>query len=101
MIEESDDGKPRMELVPLQPGDRASHEKHVIDFIESVRTRKAPICEIEEGHNVALVAHMGNIAYRTGHQLRWDEPKGNFGNEGAANKLLKPEYRSPWKFPKV
>ena len=87
-----------MQLVPLQPGDDESHEKHVKNFIDCVKSRKSPICEIESGHNVALVAHMGNIAYRSGNKLAWDERNGKFDNT-QANNFLKPQYRSPWKFP--
>lgn len=101
VIAESENEQKKMQEVPLQPADSESHEKHVRNFVESVRSRKRPICEIEEGHNVALVAHMGNIAYRTGSELVWDESKGAFKNNKEANELLKPGYRSPWKFPAV
>jgi hypothetical protein len=99
VISESENNTDKMQLVPLQPGDDKAHEKHVQNFIESVKTRKSPICEIEFGHNVALVAHMGNIAYRTGNILLWDESKGKFKDNKSANDLLKPAYRSPWEFP--
>ena len=96
---ESEKNVNKMELIALQPADKDAHEKHVKNFIESVRSRKSPICEIEAGHNVALVAHMGNIAYRTGNKLFWDEAKGKFHDDEKANSFLKPHYRAPWKFP--
>jgi predicted dehydrogenase len=101
VISESENNTNKMEVIPLQAPDSESHEKHVKNFIECVRSRKPPICEIESGHNVALVAHMGNIAYRTGKQLHWDQAKGKFKDNQEANALLKPEYRSPWKFPAI
>jgi len=99
VIAESENDQKKTQEIPLQPADDQAHEKHVRDFINSVRTRKAPICEIEEGHKVAIVAHMGNIAYRTGSELQWNASKGEFTNNKQANELLRPEYRSPWKFP--
>jgi hypothetical protein len=42
---------------------------------------------------------MGNIAYKTGKMLVWDESKGRFKDEKAANDLLTPSYRAPWKLP--
>ena len=90
---------PAHEAFPLQPADGEAHIKHVKNFVDCVRSRKPPICEIESGHNVALVAHMGNIAYRTGSQLHWDASKGKFTDNADANALLKPQYRLPWKFP--
>jgi hypothetical protein len=71
----------------------------VKNFIECVKTRQKPVCEIQVGHDVALVAHMGNIAYRTGNKLYWDEGKNRFKNDAKADSFLKPGYRSPWKFP--
>lgn len=91
----------KTELIPLQPSDPKDHEKHVRNFIECVKSRQQPICDIEYGHNSALVAHMGNIAYRTGNKIFWDAEKGKFKNDEKANGLLKPNYRSPWKFPVV
>ena len=101
VIAEKENDAPKMQEVPLQPADGMAHEKHVQNFIDCVRSRKRPICDIEAGHNVALVAHMGNIAYRTGEQLSWDASKGKFSGGSKANDLLKPAYRSPWRFPAV
>jgi predicted dehydrogenase len=101
VIPESENNTDKMETVGLQPADGAAHEKHVRNFVECVKTRNRPICDIESGHDVALVAHMGNIAYQTGNKLVWDESKGRFKDDEKANARLKPEYRSPWKFPVV
>jgi predicted dehydrogenase len=101
VIAESEDNTNKTEVIPLQPADKDSHIKHVQNFIWSVKSRKAPLCEIEAGHNVALVAHMGNISYRTGNKLYWDEVKGKFKDDDKANAFLKPVYRTPWKFPSV
>lgn len=99
MISETENKADKMQVVALQPGDPDSHIKHVSNFIASVKSRQSPVCEIETGHNVALVAHMGNIAYKTGSRLHWDETKGAFRDDPKANALLRPEYRAPWKWP--
>ena len=101
VMAESQDDTTKTELIPLQPADPDSHIKHVADFIASVKSRKSPICEIERGHNVALVAHMGNIAYKTGNKLSWDAEKGKFKDDSKANGYIKPDYRSPWNFPNL
>jgi hypothetical protein len=49
---------------------------------------------------VALYAHMGNIALKTGTALQWNEATKNFGNNAAANALIRPVYRAPWELPK-
>jgi predicted dehydrogenase len=101
VLAESENNVNKTELIPLQPADKLDHEKHVRNFIDCVKSRQQPVCDIEYGHNSALVAHMGNIAYRTGNKLQWDETKGKFNNDAKANAFLKPDYRAPWKFPVV
>ena len=99
VIAESENNTNKTELIPLQPADSQSHEKHVKNFLDCVRSRQKPICDIESGHRAALVAHMGNIAYRTGNKLYWDDGKDKFRDDPKANAFLKPDYRSPWKLP--
>ena len=70
----------------------------VADFVESVRTRRAPLASAEIGHRSTIVPHLGNIAFRTGRKLRWDADTEAFeGNEPEATRLLGREYRAPWK----
>lgn len=92
---EKDGEKFKCEPLPFQQG-KDSHEEHMKNFLECIKTRKDPNCTIENGRLVALYAHMGNIALRTGSQLVWDEKKGNFGDNTRANALIKPLYRKPW-----
>lgn len=99
IIAELDDQKPRMEALPLQPADKTDHQKHVANFIDCVKSRKTSVCDVEYGRNSAVLAHMGNVAYRTGNKLWWDDEKRNFGADQKANALLRPAYRNPWKFP--
>ncbi len=42
---------------------------------------------------------MGNIAYKTGDKVFWDDEKGNFKKNKAANKLIKAQYNNGWKLP--
>jgi predicted dehydrogenase len=79
---------------------RISHENgldsHTRNFLECIRSREKPNCTIEIGRDAALVAHLGNIAYRSGKKLVWKEAAKNFGAQSEANKFLKPNYRQPW-----
>lgn len=99
IIPEKDDNKLRMEATPLQEADRKDHEKHVKNFLDCIKNRQQPICDVDFGRNSAVLAHMGNIAYRTGNKLWWDDQKRNFKSDQKANELITPKYRSPWKFP--
>jgi hypothetical protein len=54
---------------------------------------------IDIGRNVALVAQMGNIAFRTGEKVNWDNAKQQFSSANA-NKLITPQYQNGFTLPK-
>ena len=97
---ESSGGKFKVPALPRQMG-TDSHEAHVRNWIECLKTRKDPNCPIETGRLAAVYTHMGNIALRSKSRLAWNEGSRNFGNNPAANALLAPSYRKPWTLPKV
>ena len=70
-----------------------SHHKN---WLESIKTRKLPICDVEVGHRSATVCHLGNIAIRTGKKLTWDPVKETIVGDAEAAKMLTKEYRKPW-----
>lgn len=77
-----------------------SQKYHLQNFIDCIRNRDLPNGNIEQGHLSATLAHMGNIAYRTGNkQLLFDSSKGKFTNNEQANSLLKTEYRDAYIVP--
>jgi predicted dehydrogenase len=69
---------------------------HVKNFIECVRSRKQPVVNAEAGHRSTNVAHLGNIAYRTGRKIRWDASKEEITGDDDAAKLLSRKARKPW-----
>ncbi len=72
---------------------------HMANFLEGVRTRNRPICDVEVGHRSATVCHIGAIALRLGIPVCWDPKAEQFTGPGAdkANAMISREYRSPWK----
>jgi predicted dehydrogenase len=98
---EVENGKQRMEDISKHESDGQSHMDHVKNFIDCVKTREKPACDIETGRRAAVFAHLGNIAYRYGKKLYYDEEKNEFPYNPEANKYLVPEYRDPWKLPKI
>lgn len=72
-------------------------DNHYEDFLNSIKTRKPPICDVEVGHRTATVCNIGNIAYALGRPLEWDPSKERFRNDGKANKLLKRKMKREWK----
>ncbi len=69
---------------------------HYLNFIDCIKRRKNPICDVEVGHRSATVCHIGNIAMRLGRKLRWDPAAEQFVNDEEANRLLSRPMRSPW-----
>ncbi len=71
----------------------------VQNFLECVKSRKSPLCTLEEGHRSTSFAHLANIALATRSRLEWDPRRETFKNSREANELLHYQYRSPWKLP--
>jgi predicted dehydrogenase len=67
------------------------------DWLNSMRTRKRPFCEVEDGHRVAVVCNLANISLRLGGRtVRWDPEKEQvIGDKEAAAMCVK-QYRAPW-----
>ena len=47
------------------------------------------------------MAHIGNLAYRTGAKLTWDPVKEKIANHREADQQVGVKYRKPWKLPYV
>ncbi len=82
----------------LDDGSSADSTSALIrNFLDCIKTRKSPLCPLEEGHRSTSFAHLANIALATKTRLLWDADKERFTNSDEANKLLHYEYRKPWK----
>jgi len=69
---------------------------HYADWLQSIRTRGKPICDIEIGCRTATVCHIGNIAYELKRPLRWNPEEEHFVDDPEAGRLLSRPMRSPW-----
>jgi predicted dehydrogenase len=74
---------------------------HTINFVESVRSRKAPHADIEIGHRSTSMALLGNIAMRTGKKLKWDAKKEDFLGAADASAMLTRSLRKPYDWIKL
>jgi predicted dehydrogenase len=93
--------KQKIEAVPLQKNVGNGLDLHVRNFLDCIKnnTPDKLNADIGIGRSVALVAQMGNIAYRTGEKVVWDDPKQLFKTE-TANNLITPVYHNGYKLPK-
>jgi predicted dehydrogenase len=72
---------------------------HIANFLDCVRSRKAPDAEIEAGHLSTRLCHLGNIAHRVGRKLTFDAATGTFPGDAEANALLSREYSDRFEMP--
>jgi predicted dehydrogenase len=72
---------------------------HARNFLDCVKSRKRPSCDVEFGHRATTAPLIANIAHRTRSFLEWGAKSERFTNHEAANKLLAYEYRKPYTLP--
>jgi len=73
------------------------HLTHVENFLDCMRSRERPRSDVEIGHNSMIACHLGNLAYRLGRRVDWDVENERIVNDPEAEKLIRREYRRPWK----
>jgi len=88
--------EPKSPLERKQMNTTDATKLHAANFIDCVRSRRPPNAEVEIGHRSTTVAHLGNIAFKTGKKLRWNADTEEFINDGNASNLLSREARKPW-----
>ena len=66
------------------------------DWINCIKSRQKPFCEVEEGQRVNVACHLANMSLKLGRAIRWDPDKEQvIGDKEAAAMCVKP-YRAPW-----
>lgn len=93
----------------VAPGDFKVQEKELADgsssvstgglirnFLDCVKSRRTPLCPLEEGHRSTSFAHLANIAVKVKQRLEWDAAAERFTNSDKANEMLHYTYRRPW-----
>ena len=63
-------------------------ENHHKNWLECVKSRKAPIVPVEVGHHSFAACYVSWIAMRLGRALTWDPKAEKFIGDEAANKML-------------
>lgn len=92
IVPEGSDAAARQSMPGLGAGDGL----HQLRFLESLRTRKPPVCGIREAHVSTASLQLANISYRTGRKIFWDEARQRISGDSDAERYLTKEYRKPW-----
>ena len=86
---------------PLADSDVHLYESrdHYGNWLDCIRTRELPICDVAIGHRSATVCHLGNIAIRTQKKVQWDPAKEQVIGDAEIAQMTSRPYRSPWSLP--
>jgi predicted dehydrogenase len=84
---------------PLPPGAKRLYQAtdHGRNWLDCIRSRELPICDVEIGHRSAAVCHLANLGYQLARTLNWDPAQERFPGDDEANGLLNRVPRDPWK----
>ncbi|CAZ97261.1 Gfo/Idh/MocA family oxidoreductase [Zobellia galactanivorans] len=66
------------------------------NWLDCIKTRKAPISPIEKGHKACTICLISDIAMQFDRKLEWDYDKEVFINDAEANAMLHREQRKPY-----
>ncbi len=72
---------------------------HARNFLDCVKSRTTPTCDVEYGHRSTTAGLIANVALRSKAFLEWDAKAERFTNNEGANKALGVEYRKPYRMP--
>ena len=86
---------------PLKDSDTQrvyNSENHHKDWLDAIRNRTRPICDVEIGHRTASVCNVANIAYSLQRPLEWNPVREQFVDDPGANLMLDRAYRGQWNY---
>ncbi|MDA7764787.1 Gfo/Idh/MocA family oxidoreductase [Flavobacteriaceae bacterium] len=76
-------------------------DKHAQNFIDAIRsnTPQSVNCSVQQGAHVATVAQMGNISYRSGQKVVWDQNASQFTDSAINREYLTSKYQNGYLLP--
>jgi predicted dehydrogenase len=70
-------------------------------FVDCVKSQRPAPLNFEESHAATVCCHLANIAYRTGHKLRWNAANEAILDDSQATQLLERPRRDPYGLPAI
>jgi hypothetical protein len=74
---------------------------HIEDWLNSIRTRKDPIADVEIGHRSVSISHLANITRQLNRRLRWNPETEQFRDDAEANNYLVRQRRKGYELPRL
>jgi predicted dehydrogenase len=75
---------------------QSPNDDHHLDWLTSIRTRKAPAAGVEAGHRSCSACLLAWAAMRLNRPLKWDPAQERFLNDDEANGTLARKQRAPY-----
>ena len=72
-------------------------KNHWQDFLDCVKSRQRPICDVEVGASTVIACHLMNFGYHYGANALWDPKRTKFTAGGNSKWLTRDRYRAGWK----
>jgi len=85
------------ELLPANAVRLYESSNHLGNWLDCMRSRKAPICDVETGQRTATVCNLVNISCFHHQNLKWNPNNESFVDGTGQRAWLGREYRQPWK----
>ncbi len=84
--------------VRLTPDDERLYDSsnHRQDWLDCIKTRQRPICDVEIGASSITVSHLGNIAFWLNRGIQWDPVAKEIIDDAEASRWLKRPKREPY-----
>ena len=95
--------KGEFKMSPVAPVTKPDAENyldmHTQNFVAAMKANDPGLLNtpIDSGSIAAINAQMGNIAFKTGEKVYWDQEAGKFKNNPEANQYLMANYQNGWK----
>lgn len=87
-----------VEDFPAPPPSIPDSPGHLREFLDAIKSRNLETtCNLRYGHRLTRLGLLANISHRTGRRLYWDDAKEQVRDDREANKLLRREFRKPYK----
>ena len=77
------------------------HVEHRQNWIDCIRSRQKPICDVEIGARSVTVCHLVNLAYWHNRKMNWDPQKWEFPGDAEANAWRDRPRREKYQLPNV
>jgi len=86
--------------LPVQIATGEDRTEHARNFLDAIKLGTSLACPVEIGAQAAIVAHLGNVAYRSGETIRWDSSNKKINSSVIVQKFAMANYRKPYALPK-